>query len=172
LSITTKIKGCLLGGDLRSIGVMDKLIPNIKTQSDFDALFEYLHSDDRLLVMRAADAVEKITIKHPEFLQNHKRGVIEFFETAEDKEFKWHLAQLVPRLPLSAKELKMVWNKLTVWATDKKGSKIVRVNSIQTLFDLSENYRYLKKDFRSVVQTVEKENVPSINARIGKLKTK
>lgn len=54
-------KKYLQGGDLRSIADVDQLIPLIKTQKTFDELFSCLESEDRLIVMRAADAIEKIT---------------------------------------------------------------------------------------------------------------
>ena len=119
--------------------------------------------------MRAADAVEKISKNRPEYLSSHKTEIIQFLKIAENKEFKWHLAQLVTRLHLSSKELKTVWNKLAAWTTDKKESKIVRVNSVQALFELSKKFKDLKPDFSSIVQEVERENISSLNARIRKL---
>lgn len=160
----------LKGGDLRSIGSVEKLVPLIKDQNGFDELFEYLCSEDRLIVMRAIDAVEKITIEHPEYLKPHTHEIIEFLNTADNKEFKWHLAQMVIRLDFSPEELETVCNRLTNWSKDKKESKIVRVNSIQALFDLAKKYEDLDKNFRSIIQEVEKENVPSLNARIRQLK--
>ena len=53
-----KLLAKLSGGDLRSIWKADLIVEEIQTQNDFDILFNYLHSDDRLIVMRAVDAVE------------------------------------------------------------------------------------------------------------------
>lgn len=160
----------LQGGDLRSIAKVEKLVPLIKNQSDFNVLFQHLNSKIRIVIMRTADAIEKITLKYPEFLQNHKNAIIDFLKSAEDKEFKWHLAQLAPRLKLTEKELEKVWAVLSNWAKNDKESKIVRANSVQALFDLARNHKGLEKDFHSIVLQMEKENVASINARIRKLK--
>ncbi len=92
------------GGHLRAIAKVEELVPLIKNQSDFDVLFQHLNSKIRIVIMRTADAIEKITLKYPEFLQNHKNTIIDFLKSAEDKEFKWHLAQLAPRLKLTEKE--------------------------------------------------------------------
>lgn len=54
----------------------------------------------------------------------------------------------------------------------KKESKIVRVTVFQSLFALLDKDKDLEWDFRSVVQEVEKENVPSNYARIRKLKSR
>lgn len=36
----------LAGGDLRSVGKVDELVPLIDDSEQFDALFDYLHSED------------------------------------------------------------------------------------------------------------------------------
>ena len=160
----------LKGGDLRSIADADKVVSLVKTQGDFENLFQYLFSKDRLVVMRAADAIEKITLNKPEFLKGHNQELLNLVEKAVDKELKWHLALIVSRLDLDINELGIIWDKLTKWATDKKESKIVRVNSLQSLFDLSKKNKKLTRDFELTVQEIEAENIPSINARLRKLK--
>jgi len=85
-------------------------------------------------------------------------------------ELKWHLALLLSRLQLTEKELGQVWQLLTEWATDKKESKIVRVNSVQSLFDLYKTNKDLKQDFNLTIDELVKENIPSLNARIRKIK--
>ena len=164
------LKTYLTGGDLRSIAKADQVVPLIKNQTDFDKLFQFLFTKDRLVIMRTADAIEKITLNKPEFLSNHKKDIINFLEIAVEKEFKWHLALIVSRLDLTIDELRKVWNKLSNWAKDKKESKIVRVNSLQSLYELTKKHNGLNKDFNLIVTEIELENVPSINARLRKLK--
>lgn len=94
----------LAGGDLRSIGNSDRVVSEIRNQADFDALFKLLFHDDRIVVMRAADAIEKITIDHPEYLSLYIPQVFELCKTAVNKELKWHLALLIPRLSLTKKK--------------------------------------------------------------------
>ena len=160
----------LQGSDLRSIANVDRLLLLIKDQNDFDELFRHLYSDDRLIIMRAIDAIEKITLNNPALLAKHKSELIKFLDKAQDKEFKWHLVLLVSRLKLTLEELGQVWTILTEWAKDKSESKIVRVNSLQALHDLTLNNKELKQDFELTIQRIERENIPSLNARIRKLK--
>ncbi len=160
----------LSGSDLRSIGKSNSIVSKIQNQIDFNALFEYLFHKDRIIVMRTADAIEKITIDNPKYLTNHKKKIIELCNIAKDKELKWHLALLIPRLTLDSKELGTTWNTLTMWAKDKTNSRIVRVNAIQGLFELMKHENELEKDFVLTLSELEKENIPSINARIRKLK--
>jgi len=66
----------LSGGDLRLIGENISVILKVHTQNDFDELIKCLFHKDRLIVMRAADAIEKITISKTVFLTKHKKEII------------------------------------------------------------------------------------------------
>jgi len=162
----------LSGGDLRSIGKADLIANEIQNQKDFDILFDCLHSDNRLIVMRAADAVEKITIRCADYLSGHKKELLGFCKCAENIEFKWHLALLLPRLSLSKNEYNFVWETLSAWLLDQKESKIVRANSIQALFELSGQDLAAKEKLDNILKKVEKEKVPSLLARIRKIRRK
>jgi hypothetical protein len=59
---------------------------------------------------------------------------------------------------------------LKKWVFNPKESKIVRVNALQSLYELSKQNESFKKGFSSIVSIVEKEGVPSLNARIRRLK--
>ena len=141
----------LSGGDLRSIGKSNSVVS---------------------LVMRAIDAIEKITLKHPNYLIKHKNEILNLSTVAHDKEFKWHLAQIIPRLSLTPHELTKAWKLLTNWALDKNNSRIVRVNSIQGLFEMLKENNGLTQDFALTLTELEKEDIPSINARIRSIKNK
>src|SRR5688572_27552042 len=105
----------LEGNDLRSIKRSNELVGLVKNQKDFDKLFTWLFHADRKMVMRAADAVEKITADNPEFLLPHKTKLLELCATAGNIELKWHLAQLLPRLQLPEKEITRAWKILYEW---------------------------------------------------------
>lgn len=162
----------LSGGDLRSIGKADLVVNEIKNQNEFDTLFSCLHSDDRLIVMRAADAIEKITAKRGDFLCVHKEEILAFCKCADNIEFKWHLALLLPRLSFSGSEYTAVWEILSSWLLNSTESKIVRVNSLQALFELSKQDLEAKEKLNSILIEVEKENIPSLLARIRKIRSK
>lgn len=159
----------LSGGDLRSIGKANEVASMVKTAKDFDKLFNGLYHPDRKVVMRTADAIEKISIDHPEFLQKHKTSLLGLCRQTAPIELKWHLAQLLARLTLSAKEQQEVWNLLTAWAADTKESRIVRVNAIQALYSLTPQKPSWWKDFSQLLAEIRKENIASLNARIRKL---
>src|SRR5687767_12489657 len=159
----------LLGKDLRTIGQNNIVIRAVKDQKSFDELFRLIFHHERPIVMRVADAVEKLTVKHPEYLKSHKSQLLRALKSADHKELKWHIAQLITRVDLNRKELEDVWHILTYWTQNKNESRIVRVNSLQGLFDLSRLHPEFRKDFDKTVATIEREGVPSIRARIRRI---
>ena len=165
-----RISDILKGGDLRSLGQSNKVVALIHNQQGFDELFQLLFHPDRKVVMRSADAKEKITLKNAGFLKQHKANILKLIETAKYIELKWHLALIASRLHLTQKEFEKVWQILTGWANDKNESKIVRVNSVQGLFNLLQTKQELKQVFNLTMSQIEKENIPSINTRIRNIK--
>ena len=135
----------LLGKDLRKVRQNGMVIALVKNQEAFDELFKLTLHHERSLVMRAVDAVEKITARYPEFLIPHKQQLFAILKGADHKELKWHIAQLITRVELSEKEYADVWHILSYWVLNRNESKIVRVNALQGLFDLSRTNPLLKK---------------------------
>ena len=142
----------------------------INSQESFDKLFEYLYDSDRAIMMKAIDAIEKITVQKIEFLQKHKQEIITLSANAKTIELKWHLAQLLGRIKYTKDEMLNVWKLLKEWLLNKNESKIVRVNSLQTLYECAKLNSDFKSEFNEIIKEISKENIPSINARIKKLK--
>jgi len=159
-----------MGKDLRTNKRSQAIILRIKDQPAFDELFAFLFHHERPLVMRTADAIEKITRTRAEFLQPHKAHLFSLLKTSDHIELKWHIAQLLPRVTLLEKEREQVWNTLHYWALNPNESKIVRVNALQGLYDLSLQHPELKEQFMHTLNGMEHEPIPSIQARIRKLR--
>jgi hypothetical protein len=160
----------LLGKDLRRLRNNSFVLRAVKDQQSFDELFRLIFQHERPLVMRAADAIEKITLKHHEYLEPHKDQLLSVLRSADHKELKLHISQLIPRIRLNKEELEDVWHVLKYWALSPNESKIVRVNSLQGLFDLCADYSGLKEDFETIIERISREQIPSIQARVRKLK--
>lgn len=165
-----QLEEILKGKDLRSIGNVSLIISRVKSKEDFRELFKLLFHEDREIVMRAADAIEKITLKSPDYLGEYKSDILRLCSNAKNIELKWHLALLLSRFLLTTDELKKVKSVLEKWVIDRTESKIVRVNSLQSLFNLSKKFNSLTGSLNQIIDKLEKENIPSINARIRKLK--
>lgn len=161
----------LLGKDRRRLN-NSRVVTAVHDQNSFDALFGLIFHHERPLVMRAADAVEKITRQDPEYLRPHKNQLLSILKSADHQELKWHVAQLILRLPLDPGETADVWHILTHWVLNPHESKIVRVNALQSLFDISTGHTDLKPDLIKTIGEIEHTMIPSIDARIRKLKKK
>lgn|SRR5690606_33611928 len=164
-----KLMQLLSGGDLRSIGNSESLVSAVQSQVDFDNLFALLYHPERIIVMRVADTIEKITATRPELLATHKGSIFELIHQAKNKELKWHLALLIPRLSLDQQELAQAWDILRDWAKDQTNSRIVRVNSTQGLFELMKWDSRRREEFLHLLEELQKEKIPSLTARIKKL---
>ena len=169
--IAMKFPEQLQGGDLRALGNSNEVVKSIGDQHSFNELFQCIFNSDRIVAMRSIDAIEKISLSHPEYLKEHKSELLGLLNQSRNKEFKWHLPQLISRLPLSIDEAGHVWETLTRWALDPRESRIVRVNSLQALFDLLKLYPDLKADFSLTVAELQKTEIPSIKARLKQFKS-
>ncbi len=166
----SKFQSLLSGGDQRSIGLSNLVVSQIHNQHDFDELFMLIDNNARMLAMRAADAVEKASAGHPQYLASHREKIFSLSINAVNKELKWHLALLLPRLKPEGKDFKNAWHILSSWAREKANSKIVRVNALQGLYELVTQNSSVIAEFKTLILDLEKENLPSMNARIKIIK--
>ena len=126
----------LQGGDRRSIGKVDAVVEDIRNEPKlFEVLVDGLFEADPLIRMRAADAVEKTTRDHPEYLQPFKLQLISLAGRTAQQEVKWHRAQILPRLVLEPAEKKEIEKYLFLYLNDK--SKIVVTFALQALTDFA-----------------------------------
>lgn len=160
----------LIGKDLRSVRQNSIVVRAVKDQPSFDELFVLVFHHQRQVAMRAIDAIEKITKYHPEFLTAHKSQLMILLKSADHKELKWHIAQLIARMELSRVELMEILHILDYWIINQNEGKLVRVHALQTLFDLSTKYREVEDHLVRAISKVEHELSPSIQARVRKLK--
>jgi hypothetical protein len=94
----------LKGGDRRSIGRVPEVVAEVLANPGlFGSLFRAMNAADPLVRMRAADAVEKITVHTPAILRPYKKDLIDIAETATQQEVRWHVAQLLSRRPGTAR---------------------------------------------------------------------
>jgi hypothetical protein len=66
------------GGDRRSIGRSPEVVARILADPAlFDPVFDAIGDDDPVIRMRAADAVEKVTVRRPDLLRSHAGRLLE-----------------------------------------------------------------------------------------------
>jgi hypothetical protein len=117
--------------------------------------------------MRAADAAEKVTRKHRELLQPYKKELLGLMSEAQEQELRWHLAVMVPRLPLNAKEKYFVISLLNGYLEDR--SSIVKTFAPQGLADLAQAEPGLRPEVVEILREAARNGTPAMKARSRKL---
>jgi len=164
----TGILNELSGGDRRSIGKAAQVVENIgKTpQLLADVIRGFTH-EDPVIRMRCADVAEKVSAAHPEWLQPHKGAVLSFARRAKDKEIRWHMAQILPRLKLSSADRRTAIALMFDYLEDE--SQIVKTFSMQALFDMSESDAELRARVVPILQNAVANGSPAARSRAKKL---
>ncbi|MBV9155779.1 MAG: hypothetical protein JO097_05935 [Acidobacteriaceae bacterium] len=162
--VLTKLKG----GDRRSIGRSDEAVQNIeKTPALFADLFAGLFDADPVVRMRAADAIEKSTRNSPELLRQWKRALLERVSVLQEKEVRWHIAQLIPRLSLTPDEQAAAVEILIRYLDDE--SSIVKTFSMQALADLALRDDRLRSQVGPLIERLTQTGTPAMRSRGRKL---
>ncbi|MCE7986169.1 MAG: hypothetical protein DYG89_33755 [Caldilinea sp. CFX5] len=161
----------LTGADRRSIGQSEAVVAEVLADpSRFADLFQGLLVADPLVRMRAADAIEKITISHPAYLQPYKAQLLAEVARIEQQEVRWHVAQLLPRLALTPDERATAVTLLNSYLQDQ--SKIVKTFALQALADLALVDTELRPAIITQLEQVTQTGSPAMRSRGKKLLAK
>ena len=154
----------LQGGDRRSIGAVPHVVRKVLAQPRlFAVVFDGMSEPDPLVAMRCADAVEKITVHHPELLRPCKKRLIDLARTAQQQELRWHLAQMLPRLPLTAAQRRRVVDILNGYLGDK--SRIVKTFAMQALAEIALQDDQLREAIVAQLEMLTRNGSPAMRAR-------
>ncbi|MBV9671075.1 MAG: hypothetical protein JOZ43_08980 [Acidobacteriales bacterium] len=158
----------LRGGDRRSIGRSDEVAAQVtKDPRLFPQLIAGLWNDDPVIRIRAADAAEKVTREHPELLAPFKQELLGLAAETDQHELRWHLAAMIPRLPLEAHERNRAISILKTYLDDK--SSIVKTFALQALADLTRNHKTLRSAVIGILESAIRTGTPAMKARSRKL---
>ncbi|HYL46532.1 MAG TPA: hypothetical protein VEU52_05870 [Candidatus Limnocylindrales bacterium] len=124
-------------------------------------------STDRLVRLRAADAIEKITVKNPTLLQPYKRQLLEVAGRTDEKEVRWHMAQILPRLEFSARHRAAAMDILFEYLRDT--SSIVKTFAMQAIADLAAEDKVLAAKVLPMIQELNEIGTPAMRARGRKI---
>jgi hypothetical protein len=126
----------LEGADRRCLGRVEEVIAEVEAHPElFPLLVEAMVAADARVAMRAADAVEKISARHAEWLRPFTDWLIAEAARSVQQEVRWHFAQICPRLILDDAKRRQVVAILECYLAD--GSAIVKTFAMQALADLA-----------------------------------
>lgn len=155
-------------GDKRMVKGVDNAVETIiNDPALFSVLIDGLSNENKLIAMRSADAIEKLTIDNPEWLQPYKNTLIEIVNNAKQQEVRWHLCQFIPRLSLSIDERKELIVELQHYLNDK--SKIVVTFTLQALADLAGNDKKMIQEIKPIIEELTLIGSPAMQSRGKKL---
>ena len=158
----------LRGGDRRSIGRSNQAAARVlRRPQSFPALMNCLWSDDPLVRMRAADAAEKVSGQRPDLLVPFKAELLGLADEAVEPELRWHLARMLPRLPLGPSERARAIARLRNYLSDR--SSIVKTMAIQGLFELARASPAARQDLSTFLEECCRTGTPAMKARSRKL---
>jgi len=160
----------LEGGDRRSIGGSGLVVAEVLADPAlFDELFSGLRSLDPVVRIRTADALEKVTATRPDLLRPYKRDLLGPFSESADKEIRWHVAQMLPRVRWSRRERSLVYEILRAYLRDS--SSIVKTCAMQALVDLTAQAPDLRSPVLRLVRRLTTSGTPAMRARGRRLLT-
>jgi hypothetical protein len=139
----------LSGGDRRSLGTSGSLVSHVvQNPSSISELVDLLSASDPVVVMRAADVLEKVQRKlPPSVFTPFRRKLVSLAHTALQPELRWHLAQMLPRLTLSKSLRHAVAGIVESYFEDRNA--IVRVSALQAIVELARDDAELAQVARS-----------------------
>jgi hypothetical protein len=158
----------LSGGDRRSIGRSNEVVAHVLAHpAYFRHVFDGLVTNDPIVRMRAADAMEKITAQRPDLLRPYKRKLLAIAGSTDQQEIRWHAALIIPRLQLTTKERAAALDILFDYLRDK--SSIVKTFAMQAIWDLADADAKLKAQITPLVEELTQIGTAAMRARGRKL---
>lgn len=150
------------------IGRSDQVAGKVLKEPElFPELMAGLWSEDPLVRMRAADAAEKVTRENGELLRPYKKELLGLMAETNQQELRWHLAAMVPRLRLNARERQRAAAVLSLYLEDR--SSIVKTFALQGLADLAQDDLQLRPRVLEILREATRSGTPAMKARSRKL---
>jgi len=166
--VRAKILSLLDGEDRRTIGRSNEVAAIVANDPDlFRELIAGLWAPEPLVRMRAADAAEKVTRKHPELLQPYKKELLGLMRETKQQELRWHLAVMIPRIELNARERQIAVTSLSSYLEDR--SSIVKTFALQGLADLVKDEPSIQPAVLEILRDATGHGTPAMKARSRKL---
>lgn len=158
----------LEGGHRNSLGQANSVAISVGgNPRRFRELIAGMWSEDPVVRMRAADAAEKACRSKPALLAPLKAPLLGLLREECQQEVRWHLAAMIPRLPLSAIETLEAAARFREYLNDR--SSIVRTFALQALFDLAQQEPALRDETLELLHAAVQSGTAAMKARARKL---
>lgn len=165
----SRIIRLISNGDKRSVAGVSQAVSLINMNPKLiSELFSAISPNKEAVNMRALDTIEKATRDNFDLLLPYKNIILDKLLYQPQKEIRWHVVQLIPRLRLTKKERKQV---VTILINDYLNDKssIVKKNTLQTLTELSIPDCMLASKIQPIIKQAIDTGTPAMAARCKKL---
>ena len=163
-----ELRSMLEGPDRRSIGRATEAAQAVTDgYCDCRHAVALLHDEDALIRMRAADALEKATVQDASVIAPFRKELVDLLCQTEQKEMRWHLAQMVPRLTLNTRERRIAVTALERYLED--GSSIVRTCALEALSRFAARNTTFQTRVQKLLRAAERNGTPAMRARARRL---
>lgn len=164
ISLRKKL-GC---GDRRSIGRVPAVVRQVtRSPALVSELVDALADSDAVVRMRAADALEKLTAARPDLARGFTSHLVRVAATADQQEVRWHIAQIMPRLPLTARQRARCARAFRVYLRDK--SSIVRTCALDALAELAAADPRLRWEVEALLEEALRVGTSAMRARARRI---
>ncbi|MCL4866062.1 MAG: hypothetical protein KJZ47_09235 [Gemmatimonadales bacterium] len=154
----------LRGGDRRSIGRVPEVVAAVLADPTlFGELFEGIMVEDPVVAMRCADAAEKVSVTRPDLLRPFKRALLGALAAHHQQEVQWHVAQMLPRLELTARERARALAILDRYLASP--SSIVKTFAMQAMAELSDQAPSLRPRVVRRLRHLTETGTPAMRSR-------
>ncbi len=158
----------LSGGNRTSLGRTHEVVAEVLAgQRKLPQLMACLAEEDPVLRLRASDAIEKISRSSPEWLVPFKLHILGIAGAIDQIEVRWHMAQILPRLSLTARERTVAIDILLDYLQDR--SSIVKTHAMQAVADFAASHPKLKTKILPLLEELVQIGTPAMRARGRKL---
>lgn len=162
------LRALLAGGDRRSIGRVPEIVATVQANPTLLAeLVAAMGDADPVVRMRAADAVEKATAAHPEWLAPYTAQLLGPLAAVPQQEVRWHVAQLLPRLALDDDRRQVAAGILFGYLDDR--SAIVRTCALDALTRLAAGDLELQARVVPALEAALRDGTPAERSRTRRL---
>lgn len=159
-------------GDKRTVHTVDMVVEfALNNTEEIPSILNSMRSDDPGLAMRAADAIQKIFVLQPTLIRPYVSDLFDILTVCDQKEIRWHLAQILPGLPMTAIQ---THHAAEIWLKDfySSESSIVKTFSMQAIFDVSNRSPILKSYFDDMAKYALDKGTPAMKSRAKALLAK
>jgi hypothetical protein len=165
----TNLLELLQRGDMRTNESVDEVVHMVEDDPKlFASLIDAMKDTDKHVRMRASDAVEKLSLTHPEWLQVYKNEILNEVAKIDQQEVQWHMCQIIPHLKLNSEERIEAYKTIENYFKTTK-SRIVMAFSLQALVQLGlEDGKLLAKAKRLLSENAMSD-IPAVKVRVRNL---